>query len=330
MSPVKVVPLADDVYLENLNIDILQYAQVLDFQSSSNAFTRYCHFWNATVDSQPVDGKTYDVIHIGINELEQSSFSDVLALVDHALAPNGVLVFGGLISQEGNAWKSIDDHYVPSFGAIKSHLSDHAWKLIGSLEGQASLPRSHYMFFHVSRMKPTAFLLLGSPGAGKSTIARRYFKALPVVQGDQIYKAIADGRIEVSVALYDAVSKEFDSCRILRMTVLLFEQGLGDEIVDVWLQHAKHSDVVVDSYVPPKYHKVVKARFTRSGYVAIDLQWDMAKTMCSKRRASELVGSFMSGKKTRSNSSQSPIQVDTKPVLRRSAFVATFRRLFSR
>ncbi|MEZ8083421.1 hypothetical protein [Enterovibrio norvegicus] len=330
MLPIEVVPLADDVYLENLNIEIVPNAKVLDFQSSSNAFTRYCHYWNATVDSQPIIGKTYDVIHLGINALDSSSFSDVLSLAHHALAPNGVLLFGGLVSQQEKTWKSIGDQYVPSFSAIKSQLGDHAWKLLGSLEGQASLPHSKYMFFHVSRIKPTAFLLLGSPGVGKSTVARRYFRALPVIQGDQIYKAIAEGRIEVSAVLFDAVSAGFDPCRILRMTVSLFEQGLGDEIVDVWLQQAELSDVVIDSYVPPKYHKFVKSRFSQSGYVAIDLQWDMTKSMCSKRKASELVGSFMSGKKIRASSSEPLVSSGAKPLLSFSVIVASVRRLFAR
>ncbi|MEZ8144314.1 hypothetical protein [Enterovibrio sp. FF113] len=326
LSPSRVeYKIADQTYLESLCITISSGMRVLDLSQRSDAFSRYCLFWGASVDKQIGVGHHYDVVHLDVNALSEKEFESSLEAIFRTLSANGVLLFGGEVAGQGKAWRQIGDGYLPSFANLKNKLNGHAWKMLGVVNNDVSTPNNHaqWMFFHVSVIKPTAFLLLGSPGVGKSTMARRHFSHLPVVQGDQIYKAIFDGKLTVSQQFREEIQSLFDPCRILRMTLSLFEKGYFDELMDVWLQNAKYQDVVIDSYVPPKYHKRVRDRFSDAGYVAIDMRWELSKTMCSKRAAEENVSVFMRG--------NSPLV--EAPVSRRFSLAAAtgfIRKLISR
>lgn len=284
-------------YIENLCIAISPEVHVLDLCKRFDGFSRYCEFWGANVDAQIREGRLYDVVHIDINALGEDEFEALLASIFRSLTPNGVLVFGGEMAAKANQWQHEGGRYLPGYSKLKEKLSGFAWKMLGLWHDTDENGQSRqWMFFHISAFKPSAFLLLGSPGVGKSTMARRYFSHLPVVQGDQVYKAIFDGKIDVSTTLKEEVLSSFDPCRILRMTISLFNKGYLDELVDIWLGLSKGRDVVIDSYVPPKYQERVRERFSQAGYVAINMHWDLTKTMCSKRAASENLAAFKRSK----------------------------------
>lgn len=221
---------------------------------------------------------------------------DQPALVDRLmerLADDGLLVLEVSIAPNPeDEWirveRSIDERLFPTRRKLGSILSDYAWKIIGHSVNQAGDPLQRYVV-HVRKMKPYAYLLMGTPGSGKSTISRRLFKAakVPVVSGDRIYLQVSQGKHEVSEGLRETVSEEFTTASIDKLTQRLFAGGFVDEVVALWGKQAGYRDFVLDSFVPPEHRSSVKEALVALGYYPVDITVDnMGKLVPSREAAS--------------------------------------------
>lgn len=213
---------------------------------------------------------------------------DQAALVHRLMASlddDGLLVLEISIAPEGgDEWvkvkRSIDERYFPTRRKLNSLLADYAWKVIGHSVNQAGDPLQRYVV-HVRKTRPYAYLMMENPGSGKSTLGRKLFRkaALPVISGDRTYLKVSQEELEVSAPLYSAVSENFTTASIDKVTDRVFSQGLVQELVELWIKQAAHKDFALDSYVPETFRSAVRDEFFAQGYFPVDLTWSIDQAL---------------------------------------------------
>jgi adenylate kinase family enzyme len=214
------------------------------------------------------------------------------------LSNDGLLVLEiSIASEGGDDWvkvkRSIDERFFPTRAKLGSMLQDYAWKVIGHSVNQAGDPLQRYVV-HVRKMRPYAYLMMETPGSGKSTISRRLFKQakVPVVGGDRVYLQVSEGKHEASDALRQAISEGFTTASIDKATTRVFESGLADEIVDLWIKQAGKQDFALDSYVPEAHQKSVREALFRKGYFPVDLNWSADAELMTPSRSTKKASDY--------------------------------------
>ena len=230
------------------------------------------------------------------------------------LSDDGLLVLEISIAPDGgDKWvkvkRSIDERFFPTRVKLGTVLQDYAWKVIGHSVNQAGDPLQRYVV-HVRKMRPYAYLMMETPGSGKSTISRRLFKQakVPVVGGDRVYLQVSEGKHEASEALRQAVSEGFTTASIDKVTARVFEGGLADELVDLWVKQAGKHDFALDSYVPESHREAVRDALFRKGYFPVDLNWTADADLMTPARSIDKASDYETwlGKQAR---------LDTQPSL---------------
>lgn len=234
----------------------------------------HCQGWDALPDGE------FDVILLA-SALHYAENQPALiqALVDR-LSRDGVLVLElGIVSAREAEWKrvkrGIDERLFPSMAMLRQILIGYAWKWMGPSVSQQGDPVARHVI-HISRRRPVAYLLMQPPGYGKSSIAAGLFTpaGIPVVSGDHHVSLIGKGGIEASEALRKEVSEDYSPFEIDRITRAVFEQGMGPELVDIWLTGAGEGDVALDVYVPAEHHDTVERLLEARGYLPVRLGWE--------------------------------------------------------
>lgn len=234
----------------------------------------FCQGWEKLPEGQ------FDVILLA-SALHYAE--DQPALIDSLvgrLSPDGVLILEmGIVPSEKNDWieveRGIDRRFFPSMVKLKEVLSPYAWKWMGPSIRQAGDPVPRHVV-HVSKSKPVAYLLLQPPAYGKSTIARNLFAVanVPVVSGDSELAKLARGQRNAAPKLEALVREEFSPFRLDRLMQMIFDQGLGADLVSFWVDGFASSDLAVDGFVPAEYHPLVEAALVGLGYIPVLMQWE--------------------------------------------------------
>jgi len=232
-----------------------------------------CQGWDALPD------RTFDVILLA-SALHYAD--DQPALIDslvRRLAEDGVLIVEmGIYPSKKPVWhnvkRSIDERLFPSMPMLRRVLAGYAWKWMGPSVNQSGDPVSRHVF-HISRRRPVAYLLMQPPGFGKSSIASRLFRKarVPVVSGDRKLSQAASGKLEVSAPLRALLEEEYSPYRLDHVVRLVFESGLGPELIQLWLDGLDAVDVALDVYVPAEYHASIQSMLVDRGYMPVQLGW---------------------------------------------------------
>lgn len=233
-------------------------------------------FLRRSWDALP-DGK-FDVVTL-LSAIHYADDQEALVhrLMEHVSA-KGVLVLElGIAAGGKDTWvkveRSIDERLFPTRVKLGSMLQRYAWKVMGHSVMQAGDPVQRYVV-HVRHKRPYAYLLLGEPGSGKSTVVRHLFARLkmPVVSGDGIYRKLSLRKIAgASNGIEDIAERDYVSSRIDRLTNALFEQDFGVELVRLWVEQAGYRDFALDTYVPQEWQDLVIAELESHGYYPVTM-----------------------------------------------------------
>lgn len=203
----------------------------------------------------------------------------VRALVER-LSPDGTLVLElGIVSSRKAEWtrvkRGIDEREFPSMPMLREMLADYAWKWMGPSVSQDGDPVARHVV-HVSRRRPVVYLLMQPPGYGKSSLASMLFPraAVPVVSGDQEISLAAQGKEGASAALREAIEQDYSPFHLDRTIDRIFERGLADDLVSLWLANANGGDLALDAYVPAARHSEIEHLLEARGYLPVRLEWD--------------------------------------------------------
>ena len=204
----------------------------------------------------------------------------LIHLLMDRLADDGTLVLElGIVTSKQAEWVKVqrgsDQRLFPTMPLLKQLLADYAWKWMGPSVLQAGDPVARHVL-HISRRRHAAYLLMQPPAFGKSSIARSLFSkaGLPVVSGDLLIGQVAAGKLQASPALAGAIAKEHSPFRLDLTIQRIFDRGLGQELVALWLQHAGDGDFALDMYVPGPHQAAVKQALSRAGYMPVVLEWE--------------------------------------------------------
>jgi SAM-dependent methyltransferase len=229
----------------------------------------------------------------------------VRALVDR-LASDGVLVLElGIASSKTAEWvkveRGIDHRYFPTMPLLRQVLDDYAWKWMGPSVAQAGDPVARHVI-HVSRRRPVAYLLMQPPAFGKTSIGKRLFEkaGIPVVSGDDIVADVANGKRPAPEALQSLLAKDYSPFRIDETMRAVFQQGLGNQLVDLWLGASGGQDFALDAYVPAERHAEIEEQMHGAGYMPVALNWqrvgpDLAPADKAAQQADAFVSSIAAG-----------------------------------
>ena len=203
----------------------------------------------------------------------------VRSLVDQLSADGTLVLELGIASSRKAEWikvkRGIDEREFPSMPMLREILAHHAWKWMGPSILQDGDPVARHVV-HVSRRRPMAYLLMQPPGYGKSSIASGLFPraGIPVVSGDEQIGLVAKGRGGASEALVAAIARDYSPFRIDETIRRVFEEGLGSELLALWLKPAGSGDVALDVYVPAAHQGEVERLLEARGYMPVQLRWD--------------------------------------------------------
>lgn len=208
---------------------------------------------------------------------------DPSGLIDSAvklLAAGGTLVLElGIAEGDECAWVDIergsDKRMFPTWTKVSEMLDKHAWKYINRSTSQKGDPVPRYTI-HINERRPIAYLLMQSPGYGKSTLCRTLFRpaGVPIVSGDQCLFDVAKGQLRSSRELEQLVATTLDPDAIDRMTRSILEADLLPALIDVWLLKANGCTFVLDSSVPKQYQAQVEQTFANHGFLVVKLDWE--------------------------------------------------------
>ena len=203
----------------------------------------------------------------------------VHALVER-LSPDGTLVLElGIASSRKAEWtrvkRGIDEREFPSMPMLREMLAGYAWKWMGPSVPQDGDPVPRHVV-HVSRRRPVVYLLMQPPGYGKSSLASGLFPraVVPVVSGDQEIGLAAQGKGAASAALREAIAEDYSPFRLDRTIERIFERGLAEDLVSLWLAQANGGDLALDAYVPASRHREIERLLEARGYMPVRLEWD--------------------------------------------------------
>ncbi len=201
----------------------------------------------------------------------------VKELVDR-LNENGVLVLEIGVLNEAQAaspeseqikdgWhlmrRSIDARLFPTMRGVMMMLAPYAYKNMGKSVPQIGDPVERHVF-HISRRRPSAILLLGNPGSGKTTLAALLGGKAILLRGDDIIANILTHR-ELYPKLTEAAG-EYDCIRLDRAIFRILEAGLCAELAAVIGQKAAGRDFIYDGFVPEPYRDLFELTLARHGY----------------------------------------------------------------
>lgn len=245
----------------------------------SRARSRFpeCEFHQADWSTLP--GGQFDLILLA-SALHYAE--DQPALIDslvERLSPEGTLVLElGIASSRKAEWRKvkrgIDERLFPSMPMLREVLAAHAWKWMGPSVRQAGDPVPRHVI-HVSRRRPVAYLLMQPPGYGKTSLASGLFRTadVAVISGDTQVSVLAAGKGAASDELRAAINEDYSPFRIDQAIQRVFERGLGEELVELWLGEARGLDMALDMYVPGPYHGLVESLLAARGYMPVRLDW---------------------------------------------------------
>lgn len=237
-----------------------------------------CEFHLREWNDLPQD--TFDVILLA-SALHYAEDQPALirALVER-LSPDGTLVLElGIASSRKAEWtrvdRGIDERLFPSMPMVRKILADFAWKWMGPSVAQQGDPVPRHVI-HVSPRRPVAYLLMQPPGYGKSSLASGLFvpAGVQVVSGDQQIGLVAAGKLAADESLRTAIAGDYSPFRIDQLIQGLFDRGLGEELVGLWLAAAGGDDVALDVYVPTSHHATVERLLAARGYLPVRLLWE--------------------------------------------------------
>lgn len=196
------------------------------------------------------------------------------------LTPDGVLVVElGIFASQKSEWvkvkRGIDERNFATMPKLREVLADYAWKWMGPSVTQAGDPVPRHVI-HISRRMPVAYLLLQPPAYGKTSIAQRLFSAaqVPVVSGDQQIGLVAQGKASASPALKKLIDASYTPFTIDQVVKDIFNQGLGSDLVSLWIAAASKADFALDVYVPGEYHSTVQEIIREAGYLPVGMSWE--------------------------------------------------------
>ncbi|WP_375055687.1 methyltransferase domain-containing protein [Zobellella sp. DQSA1] len=237
--------------------------------------------------SLPEGEARYDVILYSANIHEAEDQQERITSLVSSLNDDGLLVIKfNIYPSKKNEWIKKEKNgrvaLFPSKKKFSEMLSSHAWKIIGYGIDQPEKKRN-CVIVHIRKMKPFSYLMLATPASGKTTISRALFEkaGIPVVSGDRTYYQIYRGKIPAPSALQELVQKNYSATGIDKVTQLVFSHGLEQELVDIWCSQHGYCDFAIDSYVPEDYHQRIAELLGQKGYVPVQLNWDMNKSMPS-------------------------------------------------
>lgn len=275
-------------YLKSLRLPLKGGMKACHFAGQDRGFEQFCHSQNVATYTENCS-RHYDVIHLNSSVESIEALRAVLTKAMGKLNLNGILVLSIDVIDNHRQFTESANYFVPEFSALTSVFEKYAWKLIGKHPSLADVEGCQRMVFHIRHSKPMVFLLLGNPGSGKSTIAKRFFNQINVVHGDASYKRMFDRRATCSEELFAVIWRYFEPGKIQHMTSAIFGNGLVGDIVDAWIAIANKTDFVLDSYVPQRYRECVKSSFEERGYIPIELSWDIGYTLPSIKETEHML-----------------------------------------
>lgn len=200
-------------------------------------------------------------------------------LVD-LLSDDGVLVLElGIVPSDKAEWvkvkRGIDERYFPSMKMLREVLADYAWKWMGPSIAQDGDPVGRHVL-HISRRRPVAYLMMAPPGHGKTSLAKRLFGGgnVRLLSGDHQIGEVAKGRLQAPSRLNEVIASSYSPFTLDTTIRDIFDQGLSNELVGLWLQAAGGRDFALDMYVPAEYQAAVVEAFREAGYFPVCLNWD--------------------------------------------------------
>lgn len=180
----------------------------------------------------------------------------------------------GPAGDAGSGWvtvrRSIDTRRFPTWGGVAAMLSPYAWKHMGPGVPQAGDPVPREVF-HMRQARPFAVLLMGPPGSGKSTAARRLFPGVRVVSGDGLW-ALARASASASPALHALAASQTGWLRLDTLTRRIFEEGLWRDYAALAVREAGGRDMVFDGYIPADGQERFAGAFEELGYLPLRLE----------------------------------------------------------
>lgn len=196
------------------------------------------------------------------------------------LSADGTLVLElGIASSRKAEWKrvkrGIDERDFPSMPMLREMLAGYAWKWMGPSVLQDGDPVPRHVV-HISRRRPVAYLLMQPPGYGKSSLASGLFQraGITLVSGDQEIGRAAQDKSPASPALRSAIAENYSPFHLDRTIERIFEDGLGADLVALWMERAGEGDVALDAFVPAARHSEVERLLAMKGYLPVRLEWD--------------------------------------------------------
>lgn len=197
------------------------------------------------------------------------------------LKKNGVLILEiGIVTDPsscsplGGGWRkvdrSIDSRLFPDWEGVSRMLEPYVYKNMGASVMQTGDPVSRFVL-HIKNPAPTAFLLAGAPGSGKSTIARKFFKDIPILSGDALLYRIHNYEDKFPL-LAKIAGERLDHQRLDRTIYKIFYGGAGDELAGLAITAAGEGDFVYDGFIPEEFQAQFKKALARFGYRVVNIE----------------------------------------------------------
>ncbi len=196
------------------------------------------------------------------------------------VASDGVLILElGIVSSRSSEWvkvkRGIDERYFPTMSKLHEVLADYAWKWMGPSVTQSGDPVSRHVI-HISHRRPFSYLLLQPPAYGKTSIANSLFvpAKVVVVSGDDAVRRAAKGELEMGADLRASLASNYSPYSLDLTIQRIFDEGLGVQLVQLWISQAGKGDFALDAYVPVSHHAAVQAMLEDAGYLPVLLRWE--------------------------------------------------------
>lgn len=196
------------------------------------------------------------------------------------VAPDGMLILEvGVVSSPHSNWvkvkREIDERTFPTMPMLREVLKDYAWKWMGPSVSQPGDPVSRHVI-HISHRRPLAYMLLQPPAYGKTSIANSLFLPanIPVVSGDDVVGRAVKGLVEIPDELRHSLETNYSPFALDLTFQRIFDDGLGEQLVKLWISEVKEGDFALDGYVPVAYHSTVERILGEAGYLPVMLRWE--------------------------------------------------------
>ncbi|MEZ9657979.1 ATP-binding protein [Vibrio sp. 10N.261.52.F3] len=284
--------------IESLRIKHIAGKSVLLVGTELKTFIEYFKFENASsvkcisLEDVPAskqwlgesfENDKYDIVVLLFSPVYNCMFKK---LVDHSLS--ALLKDGVLCVECCHHSKSKQISAVK----INRYTEHYACKLIGKGGNFRGKPIELHVY-HYQHKKPYAFLLIGPPGVGKTTMSKSCFSHLPIVHGDQVYRDIPSGKVMVSVMLREKIETLLREGKGVNQVARdIFELGYMQEMTQCWLELATNQSFVLDSRVPEKYLNQLESSLKSFGYIPVLLRWESNATMENQADMKKRVKNF--------------------------------------